>query len=78
MQPFSGAEISSMFEEIGEVVRLVGEADPGDKTELYLRLGLKLTYYPEKQCVEAEVESGPESGRSVCFRARLRARPGKR
>ena len=41
------AEIGLMIEEVGDLVQLVGEADPDDKADLYTRLGQKLTYYPE-------------------------------
>ncbi|MEU6718683.1 recombinase family protein [Nonomuraea sp. NPDC046802] len=71
VQPTSVAEIRSMIEEIGYLVRLIGEADSGDKAELYMRLGLKLTYYPEKQYLEARIEPEPSRRHSVCFRARL-------
>ncbi|MEV0827984.1 recombinase family protein [Nonomuraea rubra] len=70
-QPVSGGEIRSMIEEVGDVVRLVGEAEPAAKAELYMRLGLKLTYYPEERYVEARVDSPLSRGWSACFRARL-------
>ncbi len=72
VQSVNDAEIRSVIEEIGDVVSLVGEADPGDKAEIYLQLGLKLTYRPDKRTVEARVESGRSRGRPVCFRAKLR------
>ncbi|MEU5864613.1 hypothetical protein ABZ815_25835 [Nonomuraea sp. NPDC047529] len=62
------AEIRSMIEEVGDLVRLVSEADPDDKAELYVRLGLKLMYYPEKQYVEARNEPEPPHVRAVCVR----------
>lgn len=57
-----------MIEEVGDLVRLVSEADPDDKAELYTQLSLKLTYYPEKQYVEARIEPEPPHVRSVCVR----------
>ncbi|GII70897.1 hypothetical protein Sme01_33730 [Sphaerisporangium melleum] len=48
-----------MIEEVGDLVRLVSEAGPDDKAELYTQLGLKLTYYPEKQYVEARIAPEP-------------------
>ncbi|MGP3912995.1 recombinase family protein [Nonomuraea sp. 10N515B] len=71
VRPVSDAEVRSVIEEIGDVVRLVGEADPRDKAELFLRLGLKHTYYQSRQTVEARVEPGSPRRRSVCFRAKL-------
>lgn len=67
-QRISVAEIRSMIEEVGDLVRLVGEAEADDKSELYTQLGLKLTYYPEKQHVEARVEPEPPHVRAVCVR----------
>ena len=67
-QRISVAEIRSMIEEVGDVVRLVGEADPDDKAALYTKLGLKLTYYPEKQYVEARINPKPPHVRAVCVR----------
>lgn len=52
-------------------MRLVAEADPDGKAELYTRLGLKLTYYPEKQYVEARLEAKPPHVRAVCVRGGL-------
>jgi hypothetical protein len=72
-QPASLAEIRSVIEEIANVVSLVAEADPSDKAELYTRLGLKLTYYPDKHHVEARVEPRPSPVQSVITRARLTA-----
>ncbi|MEU8108407.1 recombinase family protein [Nonomuraea muscovyensis] len=67
-QRISVAEIRAMIEEVGDLVRLVSEADPDDKAELYTQLGLKLAYYPEKQYVEARVEPEPPHVRAVCVR----------
>ncbi|MGW6494978.1 recombinase family protein [Nonomuraea angiospora] len=46
-QRISVAEIRSMIEEVGDLVRLVGEAEADDKAELYTQLDLKLMYYPK-------------------------------
>ncbi|GAA1673068.1 hypothetical protein GCM10009733_082760 [Nonomuraea maheshkhaliensis] len=62
------AEIRAMIEEVGDLVRLVSEADPDDKAGLYGRLGLKLTCYPEKQYVEARIQPEPPHVRAVCVR----------
>ncbi|GAA4511416.1 hypothetical protein GCM10023096_17930 [Nonomuraea ferruginea] len=69
-QRISVAEIRSMIEEVGDLVRLVGEADPDDKAALYTQLGLKLTFYLEKQYVEARIAPEPPHVRSVCVRGR--------
>ncbi|MFI6298347.1 recombinase family protein [Nonomuraea sp. NPDC050790] len=67
-QRVSAEEIRSMLEEVGDLVRLVGEADPNDKAALYTQLGLKLTYYPGKQYVEARIDPEPPHVRAVCVR----------
>ncbi|MGW2146816.1 hypothetical protein ACWCOT_21105 [Nonomuraea bangladeshensis] len=67
-QRITVAEIESMIEEVGDLVRLVGEADADDKASLYTQLGLKLTYYPEKQYVEARIAPEPPHVRAVCVR----------
>lgn len=55
-------------DEVGDLVRLVGEAGAEDKAALYTQLGLKLTYYPEKQYVEARIDPEPPHVRAVCVR----------
>ena len=67
-QRITVAEIRSMIGEVGDLVRLIGKADPDDKAKLYSQLGLKLTYYPEKQYVEARIEPEPPHVRAVCVR----------
>ncbi|MET7999918.1 hypothetical protein [Nonomuraea glycinis] len=67
-QRISVEEIRSMIGEVGDLVRLVGEADPDDKADLYTRLGLKLTYYPGKQYVEARIEPDPPHVHAMCVR----------
>ncbi|GGP03532.1 hypothetical protein GCM10012278_15130 [Nonomuraea glycinis] len=41
---------------------------PDDKADLYTQLGLKLTYCPQKQYVEARITPEPPHVRSVCVR----------
>lgn len=66
------AEIRSMIEEVGDLVRLVSEADPDDKAELYVRLGLKLMYYPEKAiCGGPDPAGAPTCACGVCPRGDL-------
>ncbi|MBB4934742.1 hypothetical protein F4561_005636 [Lipingzhangella halophila] len=54
------ATIARMVHELGDIVRVLNEADPNDKAELYQQLGLKLTYEPDEQEVEAEVALSPQ------------------
>jgi site-specific DNA recombinase len=49
-----------MVGELGDIVRVLTEADPNHKAQLYQQLGLKLTYEPDEQTVEAEVTLSPQ------------------
>lgn len=51
-------EVSTVLTELGDLARVVVQAEAADKAELYRELGLKLTYRPEKQLVEAQVVPG--------------------
>lgn len=51
-------EITQMITELGDLARVVVQADPADKSDLYRDLGLRLTYRPQKQLVEATVTPG--------------------
>ena len=53
-------EITSLVTDLGDVMRVLRDADPADKAEVYGRLGLTLTYYPGGKRVKAEVR--PNSG----------------
>jgi hypothetical protein len=48
-------EISTVLTELGDLARVVVQAEAADKAKLYRELGLKLTYRPQKQLVEAKV-----------------------
>jgi site-specific DNA recombinase len=58
------AEIAEMLERAGDLTQTIIAADPLDKAALYQQLGLKLTYYPQKQLVEARVIPEPPHVRS--------------
>lgn len=45
----SREEITNMLEPAADVAQKVTKADPADKAGLYQQLGLRMTYYPEKQ-----------------------------
>ena len=53
-------EITTMMTGLGDLARVVVQADPADKADLYRELGLRLTYRPQKQLVEAKVIPGPD------------------
>ena len=48
-----------MVRELGEIVGVLGKADPEDKADLYEALGLRLTYEPDSKKVRAEVTFDP-------------------
>ena len=52
-------EITALLERAGDLVKVIRKADPGDKADLYQELGLKMTYYPQKQLVEARLMPDP-------------------
>jgi hypothetical protein len=42
-------EITSLVKAIGDVVRVLADADPADKAQIYGQLGLTLTYHPNQK-----------------------------
>jgi DNA invertase Pin-like site-specific DNA recombinase len=63
-------EVIELLERLGDLTKTITAADPLDKADLYQQLGLKMTYYPQKQLVEARVIPEPPHVRSVCVRGR--------
>jgi site-specific DNA recombinase len=51
----SEAEIKSIVDKLADIARVLIDADPEDKAEVFRQLGLKLTYHPGRMLVEAEV-----------------------
>jgi site-specific DNA recombinase len=51
-------EISTVLTELGDLSRVVVQAEAADKARLYRELGLKLTYRTQKRLVEARLEPG--------------------
>ncbi|MGH3170680.1 MAG: hypothetical protein ACRDN0_33010 [Trebonia sp.] len=49
------AEIEVIVGKLADIARVLAEADPADKAEIFRQMGLKLTYQPGRQVVEAEV-----------------------
>ncbi|WP_131100760.1 hypothetical protein [Streptomonospora litoralis] len=49
------ATITQMVHELGDIVRVLDGADSNDKAELYKQLGLRATYSPGEETVQAEV-----------------------
>jgi site-specific DNA recombinase len=51
----SEAEIKAVVDKLADVALVLRDADPDDKAEIFRRLGLKLTYHPGRQLVQAQV-----------------------
>ena len=52
----SEAEIKATMDKLGDLVRVLASADPNDKSEIFRQLGLRLTYHPGREIVEAQVQ----------------------
>jgi hypothetical protein len=48
-------EIKSVVDKLAEIARVLADADADDKSEIFRRLGLKLTYHPGRRLVEARI-----------------------
>ncbi|WP_325050218.1 recombinase family protein [Actinomadura craniellae] len=55
----SHQDIADLLHQIGDLTAAIAGADPDDKADLYRQIGLKMTYYPQKQLVEARVIPDP-------------------
>jgi hypothetical protein len=51
------AEIRAIVDKLADIVRVLHDADPDDKAEIFRQLGLKLTYHPGRRLVEAKIEA---------------------
>jgi hypothetical protein len=52
----SEAEIKAVVDKLADIALVLQDADPDDKAEIFRQLGLKLTYHPGRQLVEAQIE----------------------
>ena len=52
----SEAEIKAVVDKLADIALDLQDADPDDKAEIFRQLGLKLTYHPGRQLVEAQIE----------------------
>jgi hypothetical protein len=50
------AEIRSIVDRLAGIARVLRDADPNDKSEIFRQLSLKLTYHPRRRLVEAKIE----------------------
>jgi len=51
-------DIAAIVAALGDLARVVHDAEPADKAEIYTQLGLTLTYQPERRLVEATIKPG--------------------
>ena len=51
-------DLEAIVAAFADIARVVREADPADKAELYAQLKLTLTYQPGQRLVEATVKPG--------------------
>lgn len=49
-------DIAAIVAALGDLARVVRDADPADKAEIYTQLGLTLTYQPGRRLVEATIQ----------------------
>jgi hypothetical protein len=65
-------EVTSLVKALGDVMRVLKDADPADKAEIYGQLGLMLTYHPNEKRVVAEARPA-SMYLTACPRGRLTA-----
>jgi site-specific DNA recombinase len=51
----SEAEIKAIVDRLADLARVLVDADPNDKSEIFRQLGLRLTYHPGRGIVEAQI-----------------------
>jgi hypothetical protein len=58
VQPLTADQIAAIFDELGDLVAALREAEPEDKLEVYRELGLQLIYDPHTHTVHAKINLG--------------------
>jgi len=66
-------EIRSIVDKLVDLARVVSDADPDDKSEILRQLGLRLTYHPRRQLLEAKIH--PAYGFLTMSEGRLHQKP---
>lgn len=51
------ADIKAIVDKLADIAGVLQDADPDDKAEVFRQLGLRLTYHPGRQLVEAQIEA---------------------
>jgi len=54
--PLTRSQIKAIVFSLTDHLRMLAQADPATKAELYANLGLRLTYHPDRQTVAVEAE----------------------
>jgi hypothetical protein len=66
-------QIADLVKELGGLVAVLPEADPGERSAIYQQLGLRLVYHPQEQAVRIQAQPGSTPhGRTVCVRGATR------
>lgn len=53
-QRMTSEQISALVSQLGDIVTVLRDADPADRTEVYRQLGLRLTYHPQEQKIRVQ------------------------
>jgi hypothetical protein len=73
-QRMTKAEIGALAEQLSDLRKVLTDADPADKAEVYEHLGLQAMYHPGKQTVRVEISLGSNWwGYGLCPRTILLA-----
>ncbi|MER6817257.1 hypothetical protein ABT299_49085 [Spirillospora sp. NPDC000708] len=70
-QTISPDVVAELLRRAGDLADAVVRARPDDKADLYTKLGLTMTYYPEKKLVEARVAPASTCADGLCPRGDL-------
>lgn len=69
--PMTQEQIASVVTALGDILAVLRDADPADKTEIYSQLGLCLTYQPGRRIVRAEAHLDQTSRFSTMSEGRV-------
>ncbi len=64
VERMSRDDVAALVRSVGDIAAAVHQAEPHDKAEIYERLGLRLTYTPNKATVLAQIAPGPGNSKS--------------
>jgi hypothetical protein len=64
-------DLAAIVAALGDLVRVIQEADPADKAQMYAQLGLTLTYQPGRRLVEATIQPGLNMRKGFVSEARV-------